>query len=133
MSAFKEIYDILKDLKDEAKRLKNQEMFSLAIDVQEKVFELKEEIEAIKAENKALTKEIEFLKNPTIKEEDIKYSPNGHFTLNSEKNRLPYCSACWKMYRKLVPLTKSGTGYKYNCPNCKSEISMLDRFGNPLI
>lgn len=134
MSAFKDIYDIAKDLKAEAKRLKSQEMLSLAMDVQEKLFELKEEIESVKDENKSLKEEIEKLKNPEIKEEDINYTQNGFFTLNSENNKIPYCSACWKLNKKIVPLAKGVKAWwHYTCPLCKTEISIMNHRGNSLL
>ena len=59
MSTFKDAYDILKDLISEAKKLNNQEMISLSMAVQEKLFELKDELETIKDENKNIKTEIE--------------------------------------------------------------------------
>ena len=134
MSAFKEIYDILKDLKNEAKRLKSQEMLSLALDVQEGLFALKEEIEAIKDENKSLREEINVLRTPVVDESDIKYTQNGFFTLNSEKNQIPYCSACWKINKKIVPLAKGTKSWShYCCPCCKTDLSITDGYGNDLL
>lgn len=126
MSTFKEIYDILKDLKNEAKRLKSQEMISLAMDVQEKLFELKDEIENVKEENKELKSRIDELNNPVIKEDDICYSPDGYFTLKSEDNLLPYCSACWKTERIQVPLSRQYHDWDYKCSKCQSKIVVLN-------
>ena len=134
MSAFKEIYDILKDLKNEAKRLQSQEMISLSMDVQEKLFDLRDEMEGVKAENKLLKEEIEKMKKPIISEDDIKYTKNGFFTLKSENNEIPYCSACWKTSKKIVPLSKGTKAwYHYSCSNCKVDISIMDSYGNDLL
>lgn len=132
MGTFKDIYDVLKDLMSEAKRLKNQEMISLAMDLQSMLFDFKEEIENIKEENNNLRREIEGLKKPSIDESDIKYTQNGLYTLFSENNENPYCSACWKLERKVVPLAKGGVWWKFSCPHCKTEIAIIDQNGNPL-
>ena len=125
MGTFKDAYDILKDLMALAKKLKNQEMVSLAMDVQEKMFDLKEEIEALKDENKGLKEEVETIKKPAISDGDIKYTREGYFTLNSEKNEYPYCSACWKVNNKVVPLAKGTKAYwHYVCPNCKTDFAI---------
>lgn len=133
MGTFKDIYDILKDLMTEAKRLKNQEMITLSMDLQSMFFDFKEEIEKIKDENKVLKEEIECLKMPSINEDSIEYTQNGFFKLKNENKKIPYCSACWKIDRKLVPLAKSGTWWKYSCPHCKTEFAIVDSHGNDLL
>ena len=134
MSTFKEIYDILKALKEVAKRLRSQEMISLSLDVQEKLFELKEEIENVKEENDSLKKKLEAIEHPEIDKDDINFTQNGFLTLDSERNKLPYCSACWKLEQKLVPLAKGTKAwYHYTCPHCKAEFSIMDACGNDLL
>ncbi len=134
MGTIKDVYEILKDLMKEAKRLKNQEMISLAMDLQSMFFDFKEEIESVKDENKTLQEEIKKLKQPSIQEEDIKYTKNGFFTLNSEKNDIPYCSACWKLEGKTVPLAKGVKAWwHYTCPHCKADFSIMDPNGKSLI
>ncbi len=119
-------YEILKDLIKEAKRLKNLEMISLSMDVQEKIFEFKEELESVKDENRELKKQLELIKNPSISEDDIKYYPAGFFTLNSKGNKLPYCSACWKAKRIQIPLSRQFKSWDYKCSSCQSKIIVLD-------
>lgn len=126
MGTVKDAYEILKDLILEAKKLKSQEMIALSMDVQEKLFDLKEEMENLKEENKELNKQLEQIKNPPIDEKDIRYYPAGFFTLNSEKNRLPYCSACWKTKRIQVPLLRQFKSWDCKCPSCQSKIIVLD-------
>lgn len=134
MGTFKDIYDVLKDLMNEAKRLQNQEMISLAMDLQSMLFDFKEEIENIKDENKGLKEEIQRMKEPTIKEDDIKYTQNGFFTLNSENNQIPYCSACYKLNKKVAPLAKGvKLWYQYTCPLCKVDVSIMSTEGDPLL
>ena len=126
MSTFKDIYDILNDLISKAKKLKNQEMVSLSMNIQEKLFEFKEEIEIVKDENKELKNELERIKHPSIEESDIRYYPSGFFTLNSENNHLPYCSACWKKKHLQVPLSRQFKSYDCKCSVCQSKIIVLD-------
>ncbi len=132
MGTFKDLYDILKDLIQEAKKLKNQEIVLLSTEVQAKLFDFKEEIEDLKDENKKLKEEIKSLKKPIIDESNIVYSPNGFFTLKSEGESLPYCSACWKLEHKLVPLSRQAAWYNYKCSNCKSTVIVMTKDGNPL-
>ena len=122
MSAFKDVYDVLKDLKQVAEKLKYSEMISLATDVQAKLFELKEELESVKDENRQLKDEIMIFKNSSINEKDIVYCPHGYFTLNNEHNELPYCSACWRENKKVVPLARQGAYWQYKCPKCQTQI-----------
>ena len=132
MGTLKDAYDILRDLIKEAKRLQNLEMISLSMDVQEKLFELREEMETLKDENKELKAQLEEAKNPKIKEEDIKYYSSGFFTLNSEGNHLPYCSACWKADKKLVPLSRHSQWWMYRCSKCQSQVTVMDENGAEL-
>lgn len=134
MGTIKDVYEVLKDLMQVAKEFKNQEMISLAMDLQSMFFEFKEEIENIKDENKTLKEEIEFLKLPIINKDDIVYTQNGFFTLKSEKNKIPYCSACWKLNKKIVPLAKGTKAwYHYSCPCCKVDVSIMDACGNDIL
>ena len=61
MGTIKDVYEIVKELIQEAKRIQNQEVVSLAMDVQIKLFDLKEEIEQVKDENKLLKEDIRIL------------------------------------------------------------------------
>ena len=122
MGTLKDAYDILKDLLNEAKKLQNEEMISLSIEIQEKLFEFKEEFEQIKDENKELKEQLESYKKPSIKEEDIEYSKNGFFTLKTDNRRIPYCSACWKTEKRLVPLSRYSRPWDYRCSRCQAKI-----------
>ncbi len=62
MGNLKDIYDILKDsvksLRDLAKKAKNQEMIDLAVDIQDKIFEVKDEIQNLKEKNSDLINDL---------------------------------------------------------------------------
>lgn len=134
MGVIKDAYDLLKDLMQEAKRIKNQEMVNMAMDLQSMFFDIKEEIENVKDENKELKEEIKMLKVPSVNEDNINYTKNGFFTLKTESVKMPYCSACWKLEKKLVPLAKGVKAWwHYSCPNCKTDFSIMDSNGNPII
>jgi len=122
MGTIKDFYDILKDLAGLAKDLKNQQVLELAMDLQAKYFEFKEENENLKDENKALKTEIDRLKQAQIIEADIVFSTAGFFTIKNENPTIPYCSACWKKDRLPIPLSRYGTIREYACSNCKSKI-----------
>jgi len=65
-------------------------------------------------------------------EEKIEYNTRGYFIIKGENPRIPYCSACWKLEKKTVPLAQQDTVWKYKCSNCKTNIVALDDDGNPL-
>ena len=132
MGTFNDAYDITKDLLGQAKKSQNQPMIELAMDVQAKLFKMKEEFEATKEENKALKTEIERIKQITVNEERIKFFTRGFFVLKDETPVIPYCSACWKIDRWLIPLHQSGGWMDFDCPKCKSHIRVLDENGGQL-
>ena len=52
MGTFKDIYDILKDLRKLAKESSNQPMMDLAVSIQDQLFDMNEEMQNLKDENK---------------------------------------------------------------------------------
>ena len=132
MSTFKDVYEVLKDLITLAKKTKNQEVVSLALDLQEKFFELREENENLNEKIKKLNESIEALEKASILEKDIEYSPKGFFTLKNENPKIPYCSLCWKRDHKLVPLSQQSSWFKYRCGNCKTDVVVIDSDGKDL-
>lgn len=88
MEAFKDIYNIVKTaltkLKDLAKKVKNQEMLDLAMDIQDKIFEIKDQMQDLKEENSMLLNdlksaqiEIQRLNNQLEDYENIKAKLNN--------------------------------------------------------
>lgn len=134
MGNIKDIYDILKDLIGQARKLKNQEVIDLAMDLQSLYFDFKEENENLKGENRVLKSEIERLKQAVVIEESIEYSTRGFFVIKGESPRIPYCSACWKRDKKTIPLSQTGHGWwKYACSTCKADIVVMnDKNGKEL-
>lgn len=132
MGVFKDTYDIIKDLLQAAKTVQNQEVVQLAMDLQEKFFELRENNENLVNEIKELTKKLALLEESQVIESDIEYSDRGFLTLKSDTYKIPYCSYCWKKEHRLYPLSQRGSWYQYHCSCCKADIIVLDRNGNKL-
>ena len=132
MSAFKDFYDVLKDLIGLAKKAQNQEVVSMALDLQEKFFELREENDELNSKIKELTEKLNDLEKANVLENDIKYYEKGFLTLNSDKTKIPYCSLCWKKEHKLMPLSQRGSWFQYQCGNCHSNIVVMSEDGKGL-
>ena len=132
MSAFKEIYDVLKDLLSLAKKAKNQEMVKLATDIQAGLFDLKEEIENVKDENKELKEKLNLLEQSNIEEKDLIFSTRGFILKKNENPPIPYCSYCWKTEHKLLPLHQRKNWYNFECSNCRAEIVVMTNDGQQL-
>ena len=88
MGTIKDIYDVvkeaLKDLKDLAKKAKNQEMLELAMDIQDKIFEIKDQMQELKDTNSTLinnlqsaNNEIQRLNNLLVDYDNIKLRLNN--------------------------------------------------------
>ena len=88
MGTLKDIYEVvkeaLKDLKDLAKKAKNQEMLDLAMDIQDKIFEIKDQMQELKDTNSTLVNnlqsannEIQRLNNLLVDYENVKSRLNN--------------------------------------------------------
>ena len=84
MFSLSDIYTIIKDLVSAAKAAKNQAVLDLAMDLQEKFFELREDNDSLQQQIKQLKAEIEELSKVPEIEDKIKYSPKGFFTINDD-------------------------------------------------
>ena len=132
MGSFKDFYDILKDLISLARKVKNQEVISLAMDLQEKFFELREDNDELNNQIKELNQKIEDLEKANILENDIEYTDRGFFTIKNENPKIPYCSMCWKRDHKLIPLSQRSAWFQYTCGNCKTNIVVMNENGGAL-
>ena len=120
MSAIKDVYDIIKELLSLAKAAENQEMASLVVQIQEKYFDIRVEIENIKDENRNLKDTIARMHNDEELENDLELTEKGYYIRLSEKEKginIKYCAACWQNFHKLMPYTKS-VGQSKQCSNC---------------
>lgn len=132
MSTFSEIYNVLKDLLSLAKKAKNQEMINLATQIQAALFDLKEENEKIKDENKDLKQKINVLESSQEIEDNLIYSTRGFILKKNENPPIPYCSYCWKKEHKLLPLSQYKGWLDFQCANCNSKIIVMTDDGQQL-
>lgn len=132
MGTFKDAYDIIKDLLQAAKHVQNQEVVQLALDLQEKFFELREDNDNLLKQISDLNEQIQLLEESKVKESDIEYFAKGFLTLNTDDYKIPYCNYCWKKEHKLYPLLQHGAWYQYRCGSCKSDVVVMGKDGNKL-
>lgn len=90
MAAIMDIYNLIRDLIDEAKKNKNNDLYDKLIDIKMSLSELEEE-------NRSLKEQLNLRYNVTYNED------NTAFTINDDKNKIQYCSICYGNNGKLIP------------------------------
>lgn len=118
MGTVMDIYQLMRDLIDEAKREKNLEMV-------DRLIEIKLALSEIQDENNDLKKRIIELEQASVIEEDLELLPQGYYVKKSEKEEgknIRYCAACWQNTKKLMPYTLA-VGRTMQCSNCHNVIS----------
>lgn len=112
---YNDIKELLKDAKNMATGANDLQLKSLLLDIQDKVFELQEE-------NRKLRDEIHELRNVKLIDSQLEFKNNAYYKIGA---KIPYCSKCYEVDRKLVTLSATvpmySTTYVFNCPNCKNE------------
>ncbi len=93
MSAVMDVYQLIRDLIEEAKKAQNLDMVSQLIDI-------KLELSNIQDENRTLKKELEQLQNVE------RHVDGNYITLKDEELHIQYCSTCWGNDRKFIQLRK---------------------------
>lgn len=124
MSAVKDIYEIIKELKSLVKQYQNDEMAEKVVAIQEGFFDIREDLENVKEENKRLKEEITRLKDISELESDLEITERGYIVRVSEKNAgkdVRYCAACWQNHKKLMPLIHT-IGHAIQCSNCHTVV-----------
>ncbi len=123
MGTFKDVYDILKDLRNLAKEASNQEMIDLAVQIQDKIFDLKNDNQILKDENKKLQQIIDNLENAKEIEKHIIPMQEPIFQLDNDTQKSFYCQHCWEKEKKLYKVTTFYWNYepKFKCYNCNNE------------
>lgn len=112
-----DIYQLVRDLIDEAKNQKNLELV-------DRLIEIKLALSEIEDENRDLKKKIEELEQSNIIEEDLELLPKGYYIRKSEKAEgkdIKYCAAYWQNNKKLMPYIDS-IGSTKQCSNCHNII-----------
>ena len=102
-----DLYQLVRDLIDEAKKQKNLELV-------DKLIEIKLAISDIQDENKKLKDELEQQQNV------VRHSDGNYITLEDDQQQIKYCSTCWGNNHKLIQLSDDKMymeGYP-KCPIC---------------
>lgn len=104
MSALKDLYDIIKDLKGLAKKHNDNEMVEKVIDIQEGFFEMREQIEGVKEENRQLREKIRELESCAELEKDLELVGGTYIRLSEKEQGQThrYCAACWQNYKSYI-------------------------------
>lgn len=103
MGAVTNIYQLIRDLIDEAKQQKNLELVNQLI-------EIKLALSNIQDEN------IELKKMLSTEKKIIRYSENPYITLEDDDKQIKYCSTCWGTDKKLIQFARQ------RCPVCNTWI-----------
>ena len=129
MSALKDLYDIIKEVKNLAEQYQNQEIAEKVIQIQEKFFDIREEVEEAKDENRELKETIKQMSSEKEIEKDLELDEQGFFIKKTEKEqgkKVFYCAACWNNYHKLMPLMGTHVTWKPECCNCHTTYKIKD-------
>lgn len=129
MSALKDIYDIIKEVKNLAEQYQNQEIAEKVIQIQEKFFDIREEIEEVKNENRDLKETIEKINKSEEIEKDLVLDEQGFYIRKSEKEQgkvVLYCAACWNNNYKLMPLMGGAKTTRPQCCSCHTVYKLKD-------
>lgn len=89
-----DLYSLVRDLIDEAKKQKNLELV-------DKLIDLKLAISEVQDENESLKKKLDIV-NQVERHEDGNY-----ITLKNDSLKIKYCSTCWGEEQKLIQLGHS--------------------------
>jgi hypothetical protein len=127
MGSIKDIYDIVKEIKEFAVELKNQPMIEKALELQEQYFNIKEEIDNINEKNKELLKEIDKLIELNNLQNNLIPHKQPYFTLKDDNLDRVFCANCWNTKKELIQLTNTKDARTY-CFNCKTHIYLLKDF-----
>lgn len=118
MSAVKEIYELIKQLFSLAEKFHDAEMQERLLQIQAGLFDLRDEIENLKEQNRDLSSQIEELEKSKNLEDDLEMTKAGQLIRKSESGRgICYCPACWENFRKLFPLVQTQKSPS-QCCNC---------------
>lgn len=107
MSMVMDVYELIRDLIEEAKEAQNANMVNQLIDIKLALLDIQEE-------NKKLKKQLE-------RQEQIERHPDcDYITLKDDGLHIQYCSTCWGNEGKLIQLRENreiGKGFP-RCPIC---------------
>lgn len=106
MSAVMDVYQLIKDLIEEAKKTRNDSMVSQLIDIKLALSDLQDE-------NKKLKEQLE------QQQQIVRHLDGNYITLKDDELNVQYCSTCWGREKVLIQLDaeedRSGLP---RCPIC---------------
>lgn len=113
-----DLYQLIRDLIDEAKKQKNLELV-------EKLIEIKIAISDIQEENKELKRMIELEQNIE------RHSDGNYVTIKDDPLHIQYCSTCWGNEGKLIQIQEIDEDMKKlpRCPICFNKWLMARNSG----
>ena len=100
-----DLYQLIRDLIDEAKKQKNETLIQKLIDIELIVLD-------IQKENKELKEKLE-------QKDNIERHIDGNYiTLKNEEPKIKYCSTCWGNGEKLIQINENHKSGVPQCPVC---------------
>ena len=111
MGAIKDIYEIAKEVANSAKALGNHELAVQAIEMYEKLIDIKKDYQELEEKYNSLLNQKEIEKRI----ERNKGNAADYTDENGEKYTI--CTSCWDNNRKIVQVAYSD-GNEYLCPVC---------------
>ena len=105
-----DLYSLVRDLIEEAKKQKNLELV-------EKLIDLKNAVSDIEDENRELKKQME------LQQRIVRHSDGMYITLENDSKEIKYCSTCWGRDKKLIQIdeTIERPDYLPKCHVCLAE------------
>lgn len=106
MSAVMDVYQLIRDLIEEAKKVQNANMVSQLI-------EIKLALSTIQDENRKLKEQL------NQQEQIVRHSDGNYITLKDDELHIQYCSTCWGKEKMLIQLNEEDNDSGLpRCPIC---------------
>ncbi len=131
---FAGITTLFKEVLALAKKAKNQAVIEKLMDLQEGIFDMRDENHNLKLKIEELNKTIQDLEKCPEIEENLEFSGKGFCIKKDAETKIPYCSHCWATKHQLIPLSQQTHGgwWKYTCGTCKTDVCVMNEQGKPL-
>lgn len=114
-----DLYELVKDLIDEAKKQKNLNFVEKLIDIKIAISELMDE-------------NLELRKQLTIQQNVVRHEDGPYITLENDDKKIKYCSTCWGNDGKLIQLVDDmnmSPSYP-SCPICLDNLLKAKNLGS---
>ena len=108
-------FEVIKEVMKTLQKAGNIDLINQLIDFQSRAMELQEEKYKLQKENNNLKHETDI----TNKIERYNYL---FLTLDGDEHKIPYCSRCWDVDKKLVQVSVLDSREYLSCPQCNNMI-----------